>query len=66
MKADKNQLCDELTEAFIEYQWNLENPFQLKPVTKEEKIFHYHSDVFFNRKVKALVYGVMGIVDKYI
>ena len=41
---NKRQLSDELTDAFIEYQWRLDNPFPAYDETSAIKILKYQSD----------------------
>ena len=61
---NKNKLADELTDAFIDYQWRLENPFPLPDESREAKILKYQSDYMFSAKVRTIVSGVMVIVSK--
>lgn len=66
MKTDKSKLMDELTDAFIDYQHRLDNPFPSHNETEAMKILKYSSDPLFRAKVQMLVGGVMHIVDGYL
>jgi len=63
----EHKLSEKLTEGFIRYQWNLENPF---PQPKDFRslripwVDQYLSDSIFHAKVTSLVAGVMGIIIK--
>jgi len=57
-------LLNELTKAFVRYQYNLDNPMSSK--TDEEIWKFYLTDSLFHRKVKNLVAGVFQIVEKHI
>lgn len=63
---DKNKLHDELTDAFINYQWNLDKPFPDASIKHKEKIMEYRMNPIFRNKVQQLVVGVMRIVEKNI
>ena len=63
---DKHDLYDDLVEAFIYYQWRVENPMPTTQETKENMIHRYRSDIVFHNKVDSLAAGVMQILDKYI
>ena len=65
MNTKLQALHNELTEAFIKYQWNLDNPFP-NSASQEELINKYRSDSLFRAKVDQLSIGVMHIVRKYI
>ena len=64
---DKKLLHDKLTDAFIDYQYNLDHPFgePLNRYTKSitERAIHYRSDKIFRTKVDRLVSGVMSIIN---
>jgi len=62
---DKRGLLDELTEAFINYQFRLERPMPSAMETTETRIIEYQSNPIFHNKVDSLVAGVMQIVDKH-
>ena len=62
---NKNELADELTDKFIEYQWRLDNPFPSPEQTPENMFMKYRSDHVFHAKVKNLVAGVIRIVGKH-
>jgi hypothetical protein len=57
-------LADDLREAFIGYQYNLDYPLNNK--SKDDMVQHYFRDNLFHRKVDSLVAGVMYIVTKHI
>lgn len=61
---DKNALTRDLTEAFIKYQYRIENPM---PTNTEgiDGIKEYRSNPMFHKKVEALVSGVMTIIDRH-
>ena len=60
--TDKRQVQEDLTKAFINYQWTLEHPMTLKPA--DELRMHFFKDVMFYNKVSSLVAGVMHIIEK--
>ncbi len=62
----KRALHDELTEAFIKYQFRIDHPMPQPHETDEAMYAHYRHDAMFNRRVKSLTSGVMSIVGKYI
>jgi hypothetical protein len=62
---DNNALYNDLTEAFIVYQYRLDNPMPAPNETMEVMILKYRSDPIFNAKVKSMVSGVMHIVSKH-
>jgi len=64
MNSTKLDLQHDLTDAFIQYQWNLDNPFPNFP-SQEELLLKYRSDYMFHAKVNQLVAGVMVIVQKH-
>ena len=66
MRVNKKELVEELTDAFIAYQNNMDTPFPHPQKSREELIEHYLSDQLFHRKVQSLVCGVMSIIDKHI
>jgi len=57
------KLHDQLVDAFILYQWRLENPFPQISESKEIMAAKYRSDPIFHAKVKSMACGVMEIVD---
>lgn len=59
-----HKLNDELIDAFMQYQWNLDNPFP-NTISREDLIKKYQSDVIFYAKVNQIVSGVMRIVTKH-
>ena len=63
---NKNKLADELTDAFIEFQWRLDNPFPAHDETQNIKLAKYHGDNIFHAKVQSMVCGVMHIVSKHV
>lgn len=58
-------LHDELTKAFINYQYRLENPMPTSDETQETMINKYRTDSIFHAKVDSLACGVMWIVEKH-
>lgn len=62
---DNNALYHDLTEAFIRYQYRLDNPMPAPDETMKLMILKYRSDRIFCAKVKSLVTGVMCIVGKH-
>ena len=62
---DNQALQEELTDAFIAYQYRLENPFPSATETKEARILKYRTDPIFHAKVASMVSGVMHIVGKH-
>ena len=59
-------LHDKLTEAFINYQWRLENPMPTTTETQAIKDARYMSDPIFHARVASLTAGVTGIVIKWL
>ena len=51
---DKRALYDDLLDAFIKYQWRLDNPFPQPNETKEFMIKKYMNDPIFHAKVNSL------------
>jgi hypothetical protein len=66
--VDKRALREDLTEAFIQYQYRLDYPFPQHPTTESKlsMIQRYRQDGLFHRKVDTLVAGVIQILDKHI
>jgi len=62
--VDKQALHDDLTTAFMNYQYNLENP--LSCPSKEDLHYTYIQDYMFHNRVESMVGGVMSILDKHI
>ena len=62
---DMKALCDDLTEAFINYQWRFDRPMPSPGESQDEKIRRYQTDPVFNAKVKSIVAGVCCIIDKH-
>lgn len=63
---NKTALCNDLTEAFIEYQYNIDHPMPIPVKSFEEKLQHYRSNNIFHHKVDNLVAGIMFIFIKHI
>jgi hypothetical protein len=63
--VNKQKLHDDLTDAFIQYQYRLDNPMPSPTETKEVMILKYRTDPVFSYKVKSVVAGVMRIADKH-
>ncbi len=59
---NKRALQDELTDAFINYQWNLENPMPNKYHDKDALLHHYLCDRLFHNKVDNIVSGIMLVI----
>ena len=59
-------LYNDLMDAFINYQYRLDNPFPGEGETWEVIINKFQCDPVFNKKVLSLVSGVMAIVSKHI
>ena len=59
-------LQDKLTEAFINYQWRLENPMPSTDETQDMKKEKYFMDAVFNARVNSLTAGVIDIVHNWI
>lgn len=63
---DKRALTNELTDAFIQYQYRLDNPMPTPNETMDMRRRKYLSDAVFQTKVDSLVAGVMRIVSRHI
>ena len=63
---DKQALREELTDAFIVYQYRLDQPFPSATETREAMILKYRNDPLFHAKVTSMVSGVMYIVSKHL
>ena len=66
-----HDLQDRLTDAFIDYQWQLDNPFSSTPNAcaigiRSIKLRRYHSDPIFRAKVDSIVVGVTDIVSTWV
>jgi hypothetical protein len=61
---NRNKLADDLTDAFIQYQYRLDRPFPSPDDTQENINRKYRVDNMFRYKVQDLVGGVMRIIDK--
>ena len=69
MSCDKEHLSmdklhDELTEAFITYQYTLDNPMPVPPPSRPQMTAMYRTNAAFNCRVKSLVNGVMFLVER--
>ena len=62
---DKLKLADDLTDAFIKYQYRLENPFPSPDETKSVMTAKYTSDPVFRAKVINLVGGVLHVIEMH-
>jgi hypothetical protein len=58
----KEDLYNELLEAFMNYQQRLDYPM---PSQTETIMLRYRNDPLFHNRVENLASGVMSIVDKY-
>jgi hypothetical protein len=65
MYKDYNLLAEKLTDAFVQYQWRLENPMPIPYKTPDEINMHYLTDSMFHAKVDSLVAGVLHIVQEF-
>lgn len=63
---NKDEIYQDLIEAFIEYQYRLENPVPKAEETKDFMLMHYRRDAIFNRRVKNIACGVIRILDKHL
>lgn len=63
---DKRAMRNDLVDAFIDYQYSLEDPFGATQATKQQKLEAYLNDYMFHNKVDRLVAGVMLIVSEHI
>lgn len=64
--TDMDSLREELTGAFIGYQYRLDHPFPSNTETPEVRRIKYFNDPVFRCKVESLVSGVIEIVRKHI
>lgn len=62
---NRTKLTNDLTDAFIKYQYRLENPFPSPDETKAVMTARYASDPVFRSKVMSLVGGVLRIIDTH-
>jgi len=60
---NKKALADDLTNVFTCYQYRLDHPMPGSEETRN-MIVKYRSDSIFRAKVKALVTGVMVVIDR--
>ena len=63
---NKQALFEDLTAAFMNYQYRLDHPMPSSNETKAAILLRYRNDYMFRNKVDSLTSGVMGIVDKHI
>ena len=61
---NKQLLIDCLTDGFILYQQNLDEPMPHLSQTEATRIAKYRTDPMFRCRVDSLVSGVMQIVSK--
>jgi len=66
IEVDKTAMYNDFLNAFIQYQWRLDNPYPAPSETKDMMILKYRSDPIFNNKVRSMASGAMQIVGKYI
>jgi len=64
--VDKTKMADELTDAFIRFQYRQENPMPSANDTEEKMIAVYQTNQLFHNKVKCMVGGVMEIICKHL
>ncbi len=62
---DRTALYDDLIDAFINYQFRLDNPFPSPEESRDTIIAKYNTDYIFRAKVQQLASGVMSIVIKH-
>jgi hypothetical protein len=62
---DMDALRDDLTDAFVNYQYRLDHPFPSETETPESRRQKYFNDPVFHCKVDSLVAGVLQIVGKH-
>ena len=60
----RNEISKDLTDAFIRYQFRLENPMPSPKETFALMVDYYRNDPVFHSKVQSLVGGVMQIISK--
>ena len=63
---DKQAIHDGLVEAFMTYQYRLDNPMPLPTETHETIVLQYQGDRIFNRKVNSLASGVMHVLESHL
>ena len=63
-RINLDKLHGELTEAFIEYQYMLDNPMPVPIPSKTEMLAMYQTNAMFNSRVKSLVCGVIFLIEK--
>ena len=61
---DKSEIYDDLVEAFIVYQYELNDPFHTDSI--DMMAMQYRKDQIFKTKVNRLVTGIMFILDRHI
>ena len=64
--VDKESIYQELVDAFIQYQYRLDNPMPSTTETKAVMILQYRSDRLFHAKVQRIVAGIMTILEKHL
>lgn len=65
-ELDKDALYKDLIEAFIQYQYSLDNPIPSPTETREVRLAYYHANYLFYHKVNRLASGVMMVLNKHI
>ena len=63
---NKTKLHDDLTMAFIRYQWRLEHPMPSPEETDDLMVRHYMRDSMFHGKVQSMSCHVMCIIESHL
>jgi hypothetical protein len=63
---DKTKLHNDLTAAFINYQWRLENPMPAPGETQGKIADHYNYDYMFRKKVDSMACHTMFIFESHL
>lgn len=61
----RENLKNDLTKGFIQYQWRLDNPFPSPTEHMANLRDKYLTDPMFKTKVDNLVVGVMRIIEEH-
>jgi hypothetical protein len=61
----KEEIYNELLEAFMNYQQRLDYPMPSPTESPDAIMLRYRNDPLFHNRVENLASGVMSIVDKY-
>ena len=63
---DMKLLSNNLRDAFINYQYNLDYPMRSSEEIKVNANFMYNSHTIFRNKVDSMTESVLGIVEKWL